>query len=473
MSSAVFPLGMNSMPSSGYNHNSTYYNKEYISWKGSGVNSNPSGVASGHIRPLTNKDPGNVFQTGFGLPRPIKHYRKGRGINSQPIKANNLHVSNPYNSQVSLSIDEQGLINYNTNRYVKSSTGTSLGSGFGGTGLLNDMQDKPGSYVTKLNPESDLNPGNNAKANSNNGIKVVVDYYPNNNYLQNNPDQNTTNRVLCCNNEIKAKRRAIYASTNIKPNYYTTHFQYLQNRCNTYQQKSFNFASNEPSKGSDTYLSNCQLNAQLHYETESILIERIISIMLKEDVLTQLQISNLKITTILNFVEWLKKLSEPSKTKALNTFTTFINNPYTGMPFEGPQNLKGCQYTVYKPNNPQYATQGAVDSSTRNLKLKVTTISTNAASLQKGNNTGNLLINANDIHAGNSPNYINMNKQKAPKCEIDTPYPFQNKKRYSYSNLKQYQFPKSNPVTYRYFPGTPIHSNHFSQKPRTYNVHTS
>ena len=75
MSSANRPLGMNSMPASGYNHKSTTYNKQYVTWKGSGINSNPVGSASGHIRPLTNNDPGNVFQTGFGLPRPIKHFR--------------------------------------------------------------------------------------------------------------------------------------------------------------------------------------------------------------------------------------------------------------------------------------------------------------------------------------------------------------------------------------------------------------
>ena len=67
MSSAVYPLGMNSMPASGYTHQSTYYNKQYIPWKGTGVNSFPVGTAPGHIRPLTNNDPGNNFPTGFGL----------------------------------------------------------------------------------------------------------------------------------------------------------------------------------------------------------------------------------------------------------------------------------------------------------------------------------------------------------------------------------------------------------------------
>ena len=70
MSTAYYPQGMRSMPASGYNHKSTYFSKQYLPWKGIGLGSNPVGTAPGHIRPLTNNDPGNVFQTGFGLARP-------------------------------------------------------------------------------------------------------------------------------------------------------------------------------------------------------------------------------------------------------------------------------------------------------------------------------------------------------------------------------------------------------------------
>ena len=113
MSTAYYPLGMRSaMPASGYNHKSSYYNKQYLPWKGAGpIGSNPVGVASGHIRPLTNKDPGNVFQTGFGLARPIKHYRKGKVIPAQEITANTLVAQSPINKNIILTIDEAGLIN--------------------------------------------------------------------------------------------------------------------------------------------------------------------------------------------------------------------------------------------------------------------------------------------------------------------------------------------------------------------------
>ena len=133
MSSAFYPLGMKS-------YNNHVPQGGYKTWKGTGVLSNPVGIAQGHIRPLTNNDPGNVFQTGFGLPRPIKHYRKGRVIPVQPIVA----TSNSDQFEVDR-------INYNMNRIVKSSTGSSLGGGAGGRGLLNELMDNPGSYIVKQN----------------------------------------------------------------------------------------------------------------------------------------------------------------------------------------------------------------------------------------------------------------------------------------------------------------------------------
>ena len=237
------------MPASGYNHKSTTYNKQYVTWKGTGINSNPVGTAPGHIRPLTNNDPGNVFQTGFGLPRPIKHFRKGRVI---PVDLSgnivaNLNVNSPYNN-VNLNINEQALINYNMNRFVKSSKGTSLGGGFGGSGLLNDMQDKPGAFSIQQNPDTEIDGVQQLRDDCKTcqGIGIVANYYPNKGYLTENPESNTTNingKSFCCNEEYKAKRRAIYASTNLNKNYYTTTKQYLQNRCFSYDQKAFNFLS--------------------------------------------------------------------------------------------------------------------------------------------------------------------------------------------------------------------------------------
>ena len=133
-------------------------------------------------------------------------------------------------------------------------------------------------------------------------------------------------------------------------------------------------------------------------------------------------------------------------------FDAFINNPYWGVPFAGPSNPNGCKLTVYKPNNPQFAVQGAVDSSTRMLKLNVDTITTNAAA----------------IHNKNS--YVNYEKNKAPDCNSPTVFQFQNKKLCYYKSLPEYQNIKSQPSPYRYYIGTVTSSNHFSQSPNTYNT---
>ena len=130
MSSAFYPLGMKS-------YNNHLPQGGYKTWKGSGVNSNPVGVTASHIRPLTNNDSGNVFPTGFGLPRPMKHYRKGRVI---PVETT-MMVADPNNPDQYM---EQSLINYNLNRMVKSSKSSSLGGGSGGLGLLGQMIDNPG-----------------------------------------------------------------------------------------------------------------------------------------------------------------------------------------------------------------------------------------------------------------------------------------------------------------------------------------
>jgi hypothetical protein len=507
MSSAVNPLGMKSMPASGYNHNSTTYNKQYIPWKGTGVNSFPVGTAAGHIRPLTNNDPGNVFPTGFGLARPIKHYRKGRFIPPAPIEGvNDLNNNSPYND-VNLNINENALINYNINRFVKSSKGSSLGGGFGGSGLLNEMQDKPGAYIVKLNPPNEVDGvmQMNEDCKTCQGVGIVASYKPNLTNITQDPQPNNTNPILCCNQEKNAKQRVIYASTNLKKNYYTTTKQYLQNRCKTFNQKAFNFLSyrtndyndnnnpyyysvdgnNGPTPGSplalaNTYLANCQLNTQLYEGTELSFIYQMLGIMLNENIITQTELTQFNstgINSISGFFDWIQELPEEQKQSALIVFEVFINNPYSGMPLSGPTNPAGCQLTVYKPNNYQFAKQGAVSSSTRLLKLNVDTISTNAASIQNYNNTGQFLVTANQLYSGDDNNSKNLMKNKAPTC--NTPWPlnfsqsgqFENKKFCRFQRgLPEYQNPISQPSPYRYYPGTVFRSNHYSQSPNTYNT---
>jgi hypothetical protein len=483
----------------------------YKTWKGDGLNSNPVGIAAGHIRPLTNLDPGNVFPSPFGAARPIKHYRKGRVIPNVAIINMDKTQENKYivGDKKYIAETEVGLIEYNLNRNVKSSKGTSLGGGFGGSGLLNELQDKPGTYLVKQNPISEINEMVQSQKDCTTcqGVAIVDTYYPNKTYLTDNPEPNTENAIWCCNQEKFAKKRVIYANTNLKKNYYTTHTQYLQNRCKTYQQRAFNFETYNPIniaeinnsqnpeltaaliKGAkpgsplsitNTYFANCQPNADLAIASEiniitlffDILINRnIISKDYKVDFLSQ----NINNITLMKFFEYLKTLPDNIKQQAIPLYIEFVQNPYIGVPLSGPSNPVGCKLVVYKPNNPQFATQGAVDSSTRMLKLNVTTIEKNAASYYT--NSVGKLISKNNSEELLETNVPYLHKNKAPPCNQPPIFPFQNKKACRYVRKPEYYTPVSQASPYRYLYSVngqnygyykPIRSsNHYKQTPNS------
>jgi len=513
MSTAYYPQGMRTMPAGG--RNSATLPSQYKSWKGDGTFSNPVGSVPTHVRPLTNNDSGNVFMSGsfpkevFGkgrrfIPRPIKHYRKGRIIPSQEIQ--------PSDPSSSVSVQEANLINYNMNRFVSSAKGQSLlgGSGSNG-GLVGDMIDKPGSFIVFQNSPSEVTNTEELDKSCRKceSIGVVSSYYPNNSYLTNNPTASTQSKILCCNEEYKAKRRAIYASTNIKKNYYTTNAEYLKNRCKTFDQKSFNFKDARPldpnyngslgdttgaKPGSalaltNTYVANCYPNAEVFDSTERALVARLLYILLAKGILTNADIENFnelinsttEVPTFKALFGFLNTLSTEVKEKSLQEFTSFINNPYWGVPFAGPSKYNGCKLTVYKPNNPQFAKQGAVDSSTRNLKLMVNTISTNAAAIRSSKygknyyqNWGGNLVNTNEINRGTDAILINLYNMKSQQsCTINPAlingkYPYQNKKSCVYTDLRKYSLPISKPFSKRDYISTYKSSNHYCQNPRTY-----
>uniref|UniRef100_A0A6C0DK72 Uncharacterized protein n=1 Tax=viral metagenome TaxID=1070528 RepID=A0A6C0DK72_9ZZZZ len=484
----------------------------YKTWKGDGLNSNPTGIAAGHIRPLTNLDPGNIFPAPFGAARPIKHYRKGRVIPNVAIINLDKTQENKYivGDKKYIAEAEVGLIQYNLNRSVKSSNGSSLGGGFGGSGLLNEMQDKPGSYLVKQNPVNEINEVLQIQKDCTTcqGVGIVDTYYPNKTYLTENPEPNTQNSILCCNQEKFAKQRVIYASTNLKKNYYTTHTQYLQNRCKTYQQRAFNFEKYNPiniaeinnsqnpertaallkaSKPGDalsvtnTYFANCQPNAELEIASEINIITLFLDILINRKIITNdykeafLNQTTSKIS-LRNFLDYLKSLPDNIKQSAIPLYLQFIQNPYIGVPLSGPSNPTGCKLVVYKPSNPQFATQGAVESSTRILKLNVTTIEKNAASYYT-NSAGKFIGKStpSDIVLTNVPY---LYKNKAPVCNQPPIFPFQNKKACRYIRKPEYYTPVSQGSPYRYLyysenstgygyfnPVKP--SNHYRQSPNS------
>jgi hypothetical protein len=357
MSSAFYPLGMKS-----YNNHTPQGG--YKTWKGSGIYQNPTGIISGNQRPQTNKDYRNVAVYKHGMPRPIKHYRKGTNV--------------PY-----LASDD--IAEYYSNTHVKSSrSGTSIGQ----------LIDRPGSVIMKDNA--------NFKDGTENcgsclGQAVVSNWAPINN-LTEKPQANTMNSALCCNAQKKARRRVLPASTILKKNYYTTHNEYLYNRCQTFDQRAFNFYSSGvggpevkpggPESYPNTYVANCNPNVVISEAITIGIINRVAYILHEESIITDIEYDAFKsadITTMTAFVAFLKTDVANSDESIALLYKVIDSANDSGidesLALNGASN--GCKVVVYKPNNYQYAQQGAVSSSARMLRLNVNTINTNLASIKK------------------------------------------------------------------------------------------
>jgi len=412
MSTAFYPTNMRRQSTSGYSNGSTINNIPYSTWKGTGLFSNPKGITSNYIRPLTNNDSGNVFPTGFGLPRPIKHYRKGTVI---PL--NNAHTNSS--------------IEYNLNRSVKSSKA-------GGTsGMISHMIDIPGGYSIK---ENDINVNNeciNCK-----GAEIVSEWMPINN-LTEKPQPNVTNPVLCCNQQRKALKRTLPTSTNIKDNYYQTNYMYLHNRCQTFKQRQFNFVNGsidkkmeqlfmaypfvtakilEHSKPGDPlsivnfYVAQCSPTTVVDKSIEIGFINSLLESLLNANYVNEEEYNEILMQqplTTENFISSLQKiLTNEQYEKLINYLYQLASNPYNN---SFVSYKKRCSQVYYKPNNPQFAKQGGVSSSARTLKLVVDTIDTNAYKqqiLKKG-------IPSSSNPSGNTSTPF-IFKDKVPKCNLQT-----------------------------------------------------
>jgi hypothetical protein len=136
----------------------------------------PIGVLSSNIRPLTNKDYTNTMLAGSHcsrvyantkkfIPRPMKHYRKGR----LPIHH---------------ELADQEFISFGNNRNVRTSKST-------------NWQDMPASAI--------ITPVENTYN------KMHSDIYTNPEYITDNPTKETQTSTFCCNLEQKARRRVQYS----------------------------------------------------------------------------------------------------------------------------------------------------------------------------------------------------------------------------------------------------------------------
>lgn len=187
-----------------------------VHWKGFP----PKGNLPCIITPKTNKDYTNTQPAPFGKPRPMKHHRLGRVVEN----------NNAYKT---------------TNSYYQK--------------ILQKIMDIPSATVVEPKVE-DTHPQEKAETISNeidcyfySNVPYTVDYKPIVNITQ-TPVPETCAPTFCCNEQRKAIRRVVGANTNVKENYYLTTQEYLQKRCLTYEQNSFDFYY----KGDKKYVFQCR-----------------------------------------------------------------------------------------------------------------------------------------------------------------------------------------------------------------------
>jgi len=339
MSSAFYPQGMKS-----YNNHVNPGN--YKTWKGRGIFSNPVGMASGNMRPLTNNDPANDAVYKVGSQRPIRHYRIGRSIRAPVLRED---PENPGQFIESY---------YYSDREVKSSTPGRL---------IGQLIDRPGEFIVK--PNIPRNPGNYKddaglvadslkipeECSTCRGIAIVSNWMPIND-LTEKPEPITQTPTFCCNAEYKARRRVLPANTVLKKNYYTSNAQYLYNRCQTFEQRQFNFLTGS----ADPNLSSAEKIAAVNAKPGSALS------------VFNLYVANCNPNIGLVPDESRCSCGPGSSCPSANCPNSSCNN--------------GCKRVYYKPNNPQFAKQGAVSSSTRTFKANVVTIEKNIANQRRAVN---------------------------------------------------------------------------------------
>ena len=384
--------------------------------KGIGKYSYPIGNVAGNSRPLCNKDYTNNTIYKQGSARPLKwQFRRQSNqkkiIIVDPNDPNNYIETNNINNRVSKSQSSSSLISY--------------------------LIDKPGGYSIKQNTQDEVDNVTKMVQDCTNcdGINVIVDFKKPTD-LTNNPEPVSSCKTFCCNNEAKAKKMVIYASTNLKNNYFNTLQQYRQNRCLTYDQRSFNFQSginmeyaakimeNNPNittvdilaakpgspLNSSLYLANCYPNAGEPSQYD--LVSQLFQLINGEKLMTQEEIniyysSNIQLLWQMN--TFLGTIG--NYIVAQQMFQNFINNPVIISQLSN-NNNKNCKLVVYKPSNYTFACEGGVDSSLRTLQLTVNTISQNLSSINSLRGAGS------KADVGPNP-YIYKNKVE--KCQKSLP----------------------------------------------------
>lgn len=224
---------------------------------------------------------------------------------------------------------------------------------------------------------------------------------------------------------------------------------YLYNRCQTFKQRQFNFFVGEidkeiiklfrtypyvtakiieyakpgdPLSIANFYVAQCNPNLVVEKSVEIGFISYLSKSLLDSNFITKEEYDILLNKSIFNVQDFVKSLqtilNEDQYKLIIGYLYELAANPYNNSLLSGPSNPRGCAQVIYKPNNPQYAKQGGVSSSTRILKLNVDTIST-AVARQRTLLGYNPNSSISELYA-NSQNNSFIYKDKVPLCQAQT-----------------------------------------------------
>jgi len=389
--------------------------------KGTGPFSYQVGNTYRNMRGYFNKDYFNDTPAPFGKPRPLKHYRKGRVIP---------HYINVVDSQTNQEIT----IDANAMRNINSSTFPNM---------VSQMLWLPGAYTIKPNPPKEINNVLQIQENCQNckSTAVVSNWKYNIANITEKPNNVVANKLFCCNEEYKAKKRVLPASTLTQRNYFTTTYQYLQNRCQTYDQRNFNFVRGtqltpdvikniittllnsttattdaeievlirnakpgSPLSYYNIYVAQCQPNTEILRATVQSLIAEMILILKNDGYINETQYNNMislsfqTIPELINYIQGAFPKTQANEMGDVIYFRIYAN-PLLSQILEGPSSQSGCSRVYYKPSNPEFAVEGSVQSSLRTLALNVETINKNIYLNKKllGIQTAEILTNTGGL----------------------------------------------------------------------------
>ena len=297
-----------------------------------------TGITATNIRPLTNKDYSNAVEYKPGLPRPLRHYRRGT------------FTADTFASDPSYA-----------NRFVRS-------AGRSGA-MVGIMQDRPGGYHIRTTPPAK----GGACDDSCKGIGVVSSWQATRD-ITTKPVDRTMNPVLCCNAQKNARARTRAASTLTKPTYFSDRRAYLQSRCSTFEQRQFNF---ERGAGGSLYVAQCRAGSEIYEASRQTFMTSLLIVLWENDWISKEQYDYVlnASPSMEQFVDNVRDLDlEPEQRAQLDAIAArILSNMGAGNIFSIPS-LGTCRRVYYKPSNGQYSTQGGVSSSAKVLRTKVNSI---------------------------------------------------------------------------------------------------